>query len=178
MAKAVVQYMRAHGNTPGPTQRPKLTGAVAAIFAEAPAVLLLWITGGLEGLARALGAQWALVVLLHISVMMLAGMLYGWLFSRAANDWRGGWLFGISYGFLLWMLGPVTAFQWAIGQPVAVGRAAMGLLGAHLIYGLALGLVFPLVHRLLQRRLGDGGDLAKQQGEYGLRQGTAARRHK
>jgi hypothetical protein len=178
MAKAVVRYMRAHGNTPGPTQRPKLAGALTAILAEAPAILLLWVTGGFEGLARILGTQRALVVLLHGTAMALAGMLYGRLFSRAANDRRGGWLFGISYGFLLWMLGPVTALQWVVSRPVAVGRAAMGLLGAHLVYGLILGLLFPLVHHLLQRRLGNVSHLAKQQENYGVTQGTTARRHK
>jgi len=170
MAKAVAQYMRAHGNTPGPTQRPKLTGALAAMLAETPAALLLWVTGGLEGLARALGTKSAVAIPLHLFAMALAGALYGRLFGRAANDRRGGWLFGISYGFLLWMLGPVTALQWIIGRPVAVGRAAMGLLGAHLAYGLALGLLFPQVHRLLQREIGHVNHLPGEAEE-------AAKRH-
>jgi hypothetical protein len=178
MAKAVVRYMRAHGNTPGPTQRPKLAGALTAILAEAPALLLLWVTGGLEGLARILGTQVAVAILLHIGAMALAGALYGRLFSRAANDRRGGWLFGISYGFLLWMLGPVAALQWVVGRPVAVGRAAMGLLGAHLLYGLALGLLFPHTHRSLQRRLGNVSRLARRQENYGVTQDSTARRHK
>jgi hypothetical protein len=150
-----MQYMRAHGNTPGPTQRPKLAGALAAILAEVPAALLLWASGGLEGLARALGTKATLAVLLHLGAMSLAGAFYGRLFSRAANDRRGGWLFGASYGFLLWMLGPVAALQWAIARPVALGIAAMGLFGAHLVYGLVLGLLFPRVHRLLQHQLSD-----------------------
>jgi hypothetical protein len=178
MAKAVVQYMRAHGNTPGPTQRPKRAGALTAILAEAPAILLLWGTGGLEGLARILGVQVAVVILLHVGAMGGAGALYGRLFSRAANDRRGGWLFGISYGFLIWMLGPVAALQWVVGRPVAVGKAAIGLLGAHLLYGLALGLLFPQIHRSLQRRLGKVNPLAKPRENYGVTQGTTARRRK
>jgi hypothetical protein len=168
--------MRAHGNTPGPTQRPKLAGGLAASLAEAPAALLLWATGGLEGLARAEGASTATAILLHLCVMSLAGALYGRLFSRAANDRRGSWLFGISYGFLLWMVGPVMALQWVVGRPVAVGTAAVGVLGAHLVYGLVLGLLFPQVHRLLQRKLGDVSRPAKQRGAQGVTEGRSARR--
>jgi hypothetical protein len=70
---------------------------------------------------------------------------------RAANDGGGGWLFGISYGYLLWMLGPVTLVQWVMARPVLVGGASRGLFAAHLLYGLVLGLLFPRVHRLIQR---------------------------
>ena len=66
-----------------------------------------------------------------------------------------GRLFGISYGFFIWMVGPVTVLQWLIDRPLALGVAAMGILGAHLVYGLVLGLLFPSVHRLLQCELRD-----------------------
>ena len=135
---------------------PEILFPLACIaLAEIPAALLLWATGGLDSLARALGIGPALAALLHAAALALAGAAYGRLFSRAANDRRGGWLFGASYGFLLWMLGPVAVLQWAVARPVAVGEAAQGLFGAHLLYGLVLGLLFPPVHRLLQRRLGD-----------------------
>jgi hypothetical protein len=68
------------------------------------------------------------------------------------NSSRGGWLFGISYDFMLWMLGPVTPMQWMLGRPIIIGGASQGLLAAHLLYGLALGLCFPYAHRLVQRK--------------------------
>ena len=83
----------------------------------------------------------------------LAGALYGRIFSRAANDRRGGWLFGMSYGFLLWMLNPVMLWQLTTERPFVAGASAVGFFGAHLAYGLLLGLLFPFVHRLLQREL-------------------------
>ena len=150
-----MQYMRAHGNTPGPTQRPKLTGALSSLLAEIPALPLLWWSGALGSLAAAVRLNLWLTIPLHALVMMLAAVLYGQIFKRAANDHHGGWLFGISYGFLLWMVGPVTVLQWIISRPVATGLAAMGMLGAQLVFGLMLGLLFPWVHCLLQRELSE-----------------------
>ena len=155
MAKTAsfVQYMRAHGNTPGPTQRPLLAGAVTALIAEMPALAMLWWSGALTDAARTLSLPLWTTVALHSAGAILCGAIYGRVFSRAANDPRGGWLFGISYGFLMWMIGPVTVLQWVLQRPIAVGVAAMGILGAYLLYGLVLGLLFPWVHRSLQWEL-------------------------
>ena len=148
-----IQYMRAHGNTPGPTQRPVLAGAITGMVAELPAVLILWWSGALATATEALVLPEWLTLILHLAAAIIGGAIYGRVFSRAANDLRGGWLFGISYGFLIWMIGPVTILQWSLGRPLALGTAAMGVLGAHLIYGLVLGLLFPGLHRRLQRKL-------------------------
>jgi hypothetical protein len=148
-----MQYMRAHGNTPGPTQRPMLAGALTALIAALPAVAVLSWSGALSSAMQTLSLAWWVILVLHSAAMIAGGAIYGRVFSRAANDVRGGWLFGISYGFLIWMVGPVTVLQWIIDRPIALGFAAMGILGAHLIYGLVLGLVFPSVHRSLQCEL-------------------------
>jgi hypothetical protein len=163
--------MRAHGNSPGPTQRPVSGGAVSALVASIPGGLVLWMSGALTSLEKTLSLKVWLVLMLYVLAMTLAGMVYGRLFGRAANDKRGGWLFGISFGFLLWMIGPVTALQLIRGQPAATGVAAMGLLGAHLIFGVALGLVFPWAHKLLQRKLGDLRWEHGQTGWYGTKHG-------
>lgn len=148
-----MQYMRAHGNTPGPTQRPMLAGAITALIAEIPAIAMLWWSGALSSAMQTLSLTLWVTLVLHSAVMIAGGAIYGRVFSRAANDIRGGWLFGISYGFLIWMVGPITGLQWLIDRPIALGVAAMGILGAHLIYGLVLGLLFPPVHRSLQFEL-------------------------
>ncbi|HYJ92362.1 MAG TPA: hypothetical protein VEV84_13710, partial [Pyrinomonadaceae bacterium] len=77
------------------------------------------------------------------------------VFKRAANDFHGGWLFGASFGFLLWMIAPVALWQLFTGQPIVVGGAAMGLFGAHVLYGIALGLIFPWIHTLIQTKLNE-----------------------
>lgn len=150
-----MQYMRAHGNTPGPTQRPATAGAVSGLVAGLPAAVVLSTSGALNNVAQALKIEAWLALLFYLIAMILVGGLYGKTFRRAANDRRGGWLFGISYGFLVWLLGPVTALQLIKGEPLAIGVAAIGLFGTHLTFGLALGLLFPWIHKLLQRELGD-----------------------
>lgn len=148
-----MQYMRAHGNTPGPTQRPLLAGALTGFIAEIPAALVFSWSGGLASATESLDLPlWAILVL-HSFATIAAGAIYGRVFSRAANDRHGGWLFGMSYGFLIWMIGPVTVLQWVLGRPLALGVAAMGVLAAHLIYGLTLGLLFPFIHKPLQFEL-------------------------
>jgi len=149
-----MRYMAAHGYTPGPTQRPLLTGAVTGALSAVSALPLLCHSGAWERLSVALTAKPMVTLVAYVLTMSAAGLLYGRLFMRAANDARGGWLFGISYGFLLWVLGPVTILQWIRGEPVATGRAAMGLLGTQLLFGLILGTVFPWMHRLFQPKLG------------------------
>src|SRR5687768_16949399 len=150
-----MQYMRAHGNTPGPTQRPQLTGLTSGAVAAVVYVLVLYYSGALVSAARSVGVDIWSIVAVSVIIPVLAGMIYALIFKRAANDTRGGWLFGISFGFLLWMLGPVTLWQTLTSRPVAIGTAAMGIFGAHLVYGLVLGLVFPRIHFMFQARLED-----------------------
>jgi hypothetical protein len=80
-------------------------------------------------------------------------VLYGLVFGRAANDRRGGWLFGIAYGFLLWMIGPVALLQAILAEQLVIGRAAMGVLGAHLVSGLLLDLSFRRFYTAVRRPL-------------------------
>lgn len=157
MAKDIsfLQYMRAHGNTPGPTQRPLLTGAIGGLIAEIPSGALLYWSGALASIAERFGANVWSVLAADAVLMILAGMLYAAIFKRAANDCEGGWLFGAAYGFLLWMFAPVTIWQILTSRPAAVGHAAMGLFAAHVLYGLVLGLVYPRIHALVQARLNE-----------------------
>jgi hypothetical protein len=148
-----MQYMRAHGNTPGPTQRPLATGIIAGVIAAFPFIATLYFSGAIESLSRSFHVDAWVVFGASMFIAVVAGIIYSLVFKRAANDTRGGWLFGMSFGFLLWMLGPVTIWQTITSSPVAIGRAAMGIFGGQLLYGLVLGLLFPRVHFVLQRTL-------------------------
>jgi hypothetical protein len=139
----------AHGQMAGPGERPRLAGALAG----AASLPLLSGSGAGSNIAHGLGtATWTVAVLYCIGAM-LAGVVYATVFGRAANDRRGGWLFGIAYGFLLWTLGPVTILQAVLQRQLVVGTAAMGVLGASLASGLLLGVLFRPVHVLLRKGL-------------------------
>lgn len=151
----VNRFLQAHGYEAGPTQRPRLSGAVSAALAEVPTVMLLWMTGALGALADAMHLDLVTGLGLHVGLVIVAGVVYGQFFQRAANDRQGGWLFGLAYGFLCWMAGPVTALEWALGRPVIAGPPAQGLFFAYLLWGLLVGLLFPRIHQPLQAGLDD-----------------------
>jgi hypothetical protein len=149
----MLSMLQAHGLDAGPTQRPLLAGAVSAVIADLPAIAVLVPFGSLDALGRASGIATVLAGLAYGGTMLLGGVLYGWLFQRAANDPRGGWLFGLAFGFVLWMLGPIPLLQWLPDRPILSGNPALGLLLGQLLWGLVLGVVFPFVHRRLHADL-------------------------
>ena len=151
----MLSMLQAHGLDAGPTQRPLLAGAVSAVVADLPAIAVLLTFGSLGALGRASGIATMLAGLAYGSTMLLGGVFYGWLFQRAANDPRGGWLFGLAFGFVLWMLVPIPLLQWLPHRPILSGNPALGLLLAQLLWGLSLGVVFPFVHRRFHSGLED-----------------------
>lgn len=149
---SISPFIRAHGYVPGPTERPVAAGLLSGVLACGPALLIAAAGGGLSEVAQRTGlAVWG-VAACSAAFLMAAGALYGRVFMRAANDRRGGWLFGIAYGFLLWLIGPVTLAHWLDVGPLAVGVAAQAIFAAHVAFGLGLGLAFPRGHRLVQQR--------------------------
>src|SRR3954469_3560721 len=152
----MLRILRAHGLDAGPTQRPLLAGAIAGLMAAVLAIALLGLFGSLGALGPAVGTSPVVAGLACGGMMLLGGVLYGWLFQRAANDPRGGWLFGLASGFVLWMLGPIPLLQWLPDQPVLSGRPALGLLLGQLLWGFVLSVVFLFVHRRLRVGLDDG----------------------
>jgi hypothetical protein len=87
---------------------------------------------------------------LMLAAFTLGGLLYGAIFRRAANDRRAGWLLGISYGFVLWIAAPIVVLPVVRSQAMAGGMAATGIFVGFLSWGLAVGLLFPYVHKPLQ----------------------------
>jgi hypothetical protein len=146
--------LSAHGLDPGPEQRPLSAGALAGLVAALPALAVLEGFDWLAVLGGASGAGRVAVALACAMALAAGGLLYGAVFRRAANDRAAGWLFGMAFGFLLWMVLPLPLLQWLPERPVFVGRPAMGILVGALVWGAALGAAFPLVHRPLREGLG------------------------
>jgi hypothetical protein len=151
----MLSILQAHGLDAGPTQRPLLAGAVSSLIADVLAAPVLVAFGSLNALGEASGMPIIATGVVYAGMMALAGLLYGLVFRRAANDWHGGWLFGLAFGFVLWMLAPIPLLQWLPDRPLLMGYPAIGVLLGHLLWGLVLGSVFPLVHRRLYSGLGD-----------------------
>jgi hypothetical protein len=150
----MLEMLRAHGLNAGPTQRPILAGAIAGLLADAVVLPLLRGFGGIDAIAGGVHSGVVPVMLMHAAVMSAAGAGYGLLFQRAANDPYGGWLFGMAYGFLIWMVVAVPILQWLPEKPVMIGLPGLGLYIVHVLWGLLVGLGFRYVHRPLQDRFG------------------------
>lgn len=148
---AIPGFLGAHGYDPGPSQRPTVAGCVTGVLATLPAIAILIVFGALEVEASILGLSVAATLGLGCVAMGLAGALYGRIFQRAANDRRGGWLFGIAFGFLLWAGGAVMILPAASGGYAPAGTAAVGVFLSLIVWGGALGSLFPHVHRRVGR---------------------------
>ena len=145
----------AHGYDPGATQRPLLAGAISGLLATAPAIALLHSFGSLEVEARILGIGTTATLLAGWPLMALAGAVYARLFGRAANHPRGGWLFGMAFGFVVWAAGAVMVLPIVSGGEAPAGSAALGVFLSLVVWGAALGAILPFVHRPLHRKLED-----------------------
>jgi hypothetical protein len=149
-------FLGAHGYEPGPTQRPLLAGALSGLLATAPAIALLLLFRSLKVEADILRLSALATLAAGEAVMAMAGAAYGRLFGRAANDRRGGWLFGMAFGYFLWAAGALMILP-LLGQGKApAGEAAIGLLLALIAWGAALGVLYPFVHRPLHQSIAHG----------------------
>lgn len=154
-------FLSAHGYDPGPTQRPLLAGAISGVLATAPAILILHLFGSLEVEARILGLSILGTLAAGWPVMAFAGATYARLFGRAANDQRGGWLFGMAFGFAIWAAGAVMVLPIASGGKAPAGIAALGVFLSLIVWGAALGAITPFVHRPLHKKLEAGAQLPR-----------------
>jgi hypothetical protein len=146
-------FLGAHGYDPGPTQRPLLAGAIAGLLATGPAIGLLQAFGSLEVEARILGTSIVATIGAGWIVMAIAGAAYARLFGRAANDVRGGWLFGMAFGFVVWAAGAVLILPLVSGGLAPAGHAALGVFLSLVLWGGALGGLLPFVHRPLHKTI-------------------------
>jgi hypothetical protein len=146
-------FLSAHGYDPGPTQRPLPAGAISGVVATVPAIAILYAFGSLRVEAGILGLSEPMTVAAGWVAMALAGAVYARLFGRAANELRGGWLFGMAFGFALWAAGAVLVLPLASGGNAPTGEAAIGVFLSLVAWGAALGSVHPFIHHPLHERL-------------------------
>ena len=140
-------FLDAHGYDPGPSQRPFLSGALSGVAATVPAILVLIGFGALKVEAEILGMSPMATVGLGWVVMAIAGAAYARFFGRAANAVRGGWLFGMTFGFALWAAGAVLVLPLISHGHAPAGAPAVGVAVSLIVWGLATGILVPFVHR-------------------------------
>lgn len=150
-------FLSAHGYEPGPTQRPLLAGAISGLLATAPAVGLLHLLGSLMVEARILALPVGATIVAGCLLMAVAGAVYARLLGRAANDVRGGWLFGMAFAFALWAAGAVFILPLVGKGQLPAGPPAIGVFLSLVLWGGFLGALLPFVHRRVHLRLDEPG---------------------
>jgi len=70
---------------------------------------------------------------------------------------RGGWLFGMAFGFALWAAGAVFLLALVSNGRLPAGAPATGVFLSLVLWGGALGGLLPFVHRRLHLTLDDPG---------------------
>lgn len=87
--------------------------------------------------------------IVHLAIASLIGVFYGLLFRRQSYDIGSALGWGVSYGFLWWILGPLTLMPLLLGSAPrwdpAMAAGQLATLVGHLVYGAALGVVFHLL---------------------------------
>ena len=146
-------FLDAHGYDPGPSQRPLLAGAISGILATVPAIGVLVYFGSLKVEAGILGLSRVATLALGWAAMAIAGAAYARFFGRAANARKDGWLFGMSFSFALWAAGAVLVLPVLSHGHAPAGQAASGIALSMIVWGFAVGVLVPFVHRPLHESI-------------------------
>lgn len=109
---------------------------------------MLGMVAGLVG-QEAVGVGWVV----HLGISLLFGLIYGLTFGAASSSWGRAIGFGAVYGVIWWVLGALLIMPAMMGMPVfQVGEMQLQSLVGHLVYGVALGVVFQAVAAALAGR--------------------------
>jgi uncharacterized membrane protein YagU involved in acid resistance len=136
------------------TQR-LVAGALAGLVGGLLFGMIMGMGGMLPMVAMLVGSKEPLVgFIVHMLIAAIIGLGFGAVFGANAVTESHGALWGVVYGLIWWVLGPLLIMPTMMGMGPQFGMAftppmLMSLVG-HLIYGLATGLAYPaLLRRLL-----------------------------
>jgi uncharacterized membrane protein YagU involved in acid resistance len=127
-----------------------LRGAVAGLLGGA-VISQLMLRGAVPEVAERLtGSNGPLAgIAVNLAIGVAIGVSYGLLFRRLGQDVTCALGWGLSYGFLWWVLGPLTLLPALLGGhpewSAAAAGGAMSALAGHLVYGGCLGVAFHLL---------------------------------
>jgi uncharacterized membrane protein YagU involved in acid resistance len=125
-------------------------GIAAGLIGGLLFTLVMIQIGFLPNVADLVGSSSALTgLVVHLAIASLIGMSYGLLFRRQSYDVGSALGWGVSYGFLWWILGAMTLMPLLLGDlpqwTVAAAADAFPALVGHLAYGAGLGITFYLL---------------------------------
>lgn len=94
---------------------------------------------------NSIGAGW----LVHLINSAVIGIIFAFIFDEKVKNMSSGIIWGLVYGFIWWILGPLLIMPlWLKGQTAFQAALTMdGILKlvAHLMYGVILGIVHSII---------------------------------
>ncbi len=120
-----------------------LNGVLGSLAGGVIFGLMMQMMGSIKMIAMMVGSESALVGwIVHLAISAIFGVAYGVAFGAL----RPYWAAGLGYGFLWYLLGPLTLMPLFMGMGLQWSAAAVAgtvpsLIG-HLIYGGVLGFVY------------------------------------
>jgi len=127
-----------------------LRGAIAGLLGGT-VISQLMLQDAVPAVAERLTGSGGLLVgfAVNLAIAVAIGVSYGLLFRRLGQDVTCALGWGLSYGFLWWVLGPLTLLPALLGSEpqwtAAAAGGALTALASHLVYGACLGVTFHLL---------------------------------
>jgi len=128
-------------------------GVVGGIVGGLVFGAMMGLMGMLSMVAMVVGSESAAVgFLYHMFNSVIIGAVFGFVFGNLSYTYGQGAAWGLLYGAIWWVLGPLVLMPLMLGMGLQFGMAftppmLMSLVG-HLIYGLLTGLVYVAYVRL------------------------------
>lgn len=124
-------------------------GAIAGIAGGIVFAMPMAMMGVLPMIASMVDSNSSFVGLgLHLVISAVIGGIYGGAFGNRCSlqQYKTGWLTGLGYGMLWWILGPLLIMPTMLGMGPQFGAAfsqtnILSLMG-HAMYGMVTGLTF------------------------------------
>ncbi|MGI8988575.1 MAG: hypothetical protein ACR2I2_03185 [Bryobacteraceae bacterium] len=145
-----------HREPEGPATRFLISlrwGAAASLAGGLLFSLVMLATGALPRVAGLVGSSSPVVgFLVHMVISAIVGIGYGGLFRHEAANLGSAVVWGFLYGFIWWILGPMTFMPILLGGTpvtwtVKAAGATLPSLTGHLLYGAATACAFFMIER-------------------------------
>lgn len=129
-------------------------GVIAGLAGGAIFTGVMVAVGFLPVVASLVGSESAVAgLVIHLLISQAVGVTYAVLFRRRSFDPASGIGWGVSYGFVWWVLGNLTLLPVLLGAEPRWSAAALALSFPSLIGHLAYGAVLGLVYQRLEERV-------------------------
>ncbi|MCH7761581.1 hypothetical protein IIA15_09330 [candidate division TA06 bacterium] len=135
-----------------PFNKSLLGGVLSGWIGGAVFGMMMGMMGMLPMIGKIVGAPSAVVgFIVHMVISAILGVGFAVVFGRVAQRPSTSWLWGLLYGSIWWILGPLTMMPLMMGMGLqwsaAAAAKAMHSLMGHLIYGGLAGLSFAYITR-------------------------------